>query len=102
MIVGYIKVPLWLRIQDRWYRLTHPREWNWIQKKLKPLTLVKFNLGEEGEGYYGQYPFKKDETVVFLGEIRKMPGHCIVANREGQVHWGYHTENFIELTEDEI
>ncbi len=42
------------------------------------------------------------ETVLFLGEIKQMPGHCIVATKEGKVIWGYHTENFRLATEDEI
>jgi hypothetical protein len=33
-----------------------------------------------------------------------MPGHCAVAdrNRPSNIYWEYHTEDFIELTEDEL
>jgi hypothetical protein len=32
-----------------------------------------------------------------------MLGHCVVADHEtGRIHSGYHTENFVELTEDEV
>jgi hypothetical protein len=41
-------------------------------------------------------------TYVFFGEIPNMPGHCIVADYEtGKIHSGYHTDNFIELGEEE-
>lgn len=31
-----------------------------------------------------------------------MGGHCVVADhRTGQIYSGYHTENFVELTDDE-
>jgi len=41
-------------------------------------------------------------TFVFLGEIPQMPGHCVVVDYEsGKVYSGYHTENFIELKDDE-
>lgn len=47
--------------------------------------------------------FLEKDTYVFLGEIPNMPGHCVVLNhRTGKVYSGYHTDNFIELTEDEV
>ncbi len=67
---------------------------------MKKYKLVKFI--DPPEGYEDQYPFDVNETVVFLGEIEQMPGHCVVAKRNGQVLWGYHTENFVELTEYEV
>lgn len=31
-----------------------------------------------------------------------MPGHCVVADHAtGQIFSGYHTENFVEIDEDE-
>jgi len=48
------------------------------------------------------FPFKKNEILLFLGEIIQMPGHCIIVNTKGCVHWGYHTNNFEEPNEDEI
>ncbi|MCD0460144.1 hypothetical protein [Roseiconus lacunae] len=41
-------------------------------------------------------------TYIFFGEIPNMRGHCVVADHQtGQLYSGYHTENFVELTEDE-
>jgi hypothetical protein len=41
-------------------------------------------------------------TYVFFGEIPNMPGHCVVADHvTGQIFSGYHTENFVEIDEDE-
>jgi hypothetical protein len=32
-----------------------------------------------------------------------MLGHCVVADHKtGRVYSGYHTENFVELSEDEV
>lgn len=64
-------------------------------------SLVRFNFAIVPEEYHKKYPFKEDDVFVFLGEIKQMPGHCIVAGKDGRVIWGYHTENFVELTEDE-
>jgi len=61
--------------------------------------LVKFT---PPVGYEDEYPFEKDEVVLFLGEIELMSGHCIVVKKTGQVLWGYHTDNFIPITEEEI
>ena len=31
-----------------------------------------------------------------------MPGHCVVADhRSGKIYSGYHTDKFVELTEEE-
>lgn len=49
-----------------------------------------------------KYPFDNNEVVLFLGEIKNMEGHCIVVKKNGKVLWGYHTDNFEALTEDEI
>jgi hypothetical protein len=38
-----------------------------------------------------------------LGEIDQMDGHCVVADiKTGQIYSCYHTENFVELSEDEV
>lgn len=49
-----------------------------------------------------EFPFQAGVIYVFLGEIPNMPGHCVVAERQsGRLLAGYHTENFVELSEDE-
>lgn len=45
---------------------------------------------------------KKEQSLVFLGEIQNMPGHCIIVLPSGKIIWGYHTDDFIELTEEEV
>jgi len=52
--------------------------------------------------YHSKYPFTADAVYVFFGEIPNMTGHCVVANHAtGQIHSGYHIENFVELPQDE-
>lgn len=63
--------------------------------KFVPMQLVKAATKAE-------YPWKTGEIVVFMGEIKQMPGHCVIATHDGMVHWGYHTEDFVEPTEDEV
>ena len=64
----------------------------------EPMQLVKASLGQPA----WDYPWKAGDIVLFLGEIKQMPGHCAVATHDGKVHWGYHTFDFTEPTEDEI
>jgi hypothetical protein len=65
-------------------------------------ALVKFDYKDMPEKYHKLYPFKEDAPYIFLGEIVQMPGHCIVVGmKDGKIYNGYHTENFIELTENE-
>ena len=73
-----------------------------LDEKINQNALVKFDYGDLPKEYHKKYPFKKDKVYIFLGEIAQMPGHCIVAEyKTGKIICGYHTENFIELTEDE-
>ena len=67
----------------------------------KQNQIVIFDLHGDAR-YENAYPFKTGERVLFLGEVVKMPGHCIVVNKRGQTLWGYHTDNFREPTEDEL
>lgn len=47
--------------------------------------------------------FKNDSLVIFLGEIPNMPGHCVVAGcTTGKIYSGLHTDNFVEMQEDEL
>jgi len=48
------------------------------------------------------FPFSNGDIVFVFGEIDKMPGHCVVADKQGKVYFGYHTSDFIRLIEDEI
>ena len=62
--------------------------------------LVKFKVPDKD---YKDYPFSVHDTFVMLGEIKGMEGHCVVANfKTGQIYSGYHTDNFVELTEEEL
>ena len=67
-------------------------------------ALVKFDFSDMRDDWKKEYlkTFKPNKVYIFLGEIFQMPGHCIVVEmKTGKVICGYHTENFIELTEDE-
>ena len=65
--------------------------------------LVKFDFSDLPENYHKEYPFSKYDVFVMLGEVHGMDGHCVIINtKTGQAHVNYHTENFIELTEEEL
>jgi hypothetical protein len=68
----------------------------------RKLSLVRFDATAIPKPYRRKYPLQSGRTYVFFGEIPNMRGHCIVADhRTGQIYFGYHTENFCELTEQE-
>lgn len=51
----------------------------------------------------GLLKIKEEDFLLFLGEIPNMPGgHCVIVTPNGKIVWGYHTDNFVELTEDEV
>lgn len=70
----------------------------------RPYSLVRFDFDAFDSAHLVHYPFMKDRVYVFLGEIAQMPGHCVLADYQGisgQVYAGWHTDLFIELTDDE-
>jgi hypothetical protein len=73
-----------------------------MAKHPRRLSLVKFDASRIPRGFRRKYPFRRNATYIFLGEIPNMPGHCVVADsRSGKIHSGYHTNNFVELEKDE-
>ncbi len=70
-------------------------------RKPRKLSLVKFDFEGLPKKYWTQYPFQPNESYLFLGEIPNMNGHCVIGNPDGTVQFGWHTNNFIELTDDE-
>ena len=48
------------------------------------------------------YPWKSGEVVLILGEIDGMEGHAVIVLKDGRTVFGYHTDNFTRLTEDEL
>jgi len=73
------------------------------------MSLVKFTLSKKfGKFYEGVYPFKEMDTLLFIGEIVNMPGHCVVVpvnksmHNSGVVFTGFHTDNFEEIKKEDV
>lgn len=60
-------------------------------------SLVKYKPTVDYDMFGGSNP-----QLIFLGEIPNMPGHCAVASKHGKVYFGYHTDDFVELTAEEV
>lgn len=76
-------------------------------KQPRKLSLVTFT--DEAKAHWDQVDpsrFGKLNTFIFLGEIPNMRGHCVLLEfgflATDKIHKGYHTDNFRELTEDEV
>jgi len=70
---------------------------------MKKLTLCKFDFNDLDVEYHKRYPFRETDIFIYLGDISNMPDHCVVVRQsDGTSFIGYHTDNFIELTEDEV
>ena len=71
--------------------------------KFKPLSVVIFepkwaknDLDLQG------YPLKFGESVLFLGNIPNVLGHCAVAKHCGEVIWLLHPEDFRKAKDSEL
>ena len=67
-------------------------------KKLQAMSLVKvLKIPKE----YDQYPWKENDVLLCLGEIKNMPWHYAFATRDGKVYWGYHGDFVRQLSNEE-
>ncbi len=76
-----------------------------MTSKLRQNALIKIESKHKKwlEENDNESPLLKEEVFVFLGEIPNMPEHCIiVGHKSGKVLSGYHTFDFLELSEDEL
>ena len=88
--------------------------------KLTPFSLVKLSQGyrdimkewSQSDKYTGDFSrqgepgfykeFLDQPNFIYLGEIPNMPGHVVVAGNNGRIYYGFHDDDFEELTEDEV
>jgi len=73
------------------------------QRRMKPMTIVKFNY--DGRLYEPLIKYYKDifgdGLWVFLGELTNMEGHGVYANYEtGNIVCGYHIDDFEEYKDE--
>jgi hypothetical protein len=79
----------------------------------RPYSFVRFkfeNVAEEDKSYYTHFQLEKNQILLFISEIANMPGHCIVtkltSNKDEsdsvRTYTGYHTSDFVELTDEEV
>jgi hypothetical protein len=69
----------------------------------RPMSLVKLREGFFSAKEVVSLPFSDDFPLVFLGEIPNMAGHGVFSgSKTGKVYSGYHIDQFVELSEDEV
>jgi len=70
---------------------------------IRLLALVKWSQPKYLEGFVPPPGDARNErSLIYLGEIPNMPGHGVFAGGSGKIHIGYHIDEFVELTEDEV
>lgn len=73
------------------------------QPKISKFPLVKFDFDKCPEDLHHYYESLRGRTFILLGDIKQQMGHCILIDintKEFELFW--HTEDFIELTDDEV
>lgn len=85
------------------YKYNGPRPYSFVRFKFE-------NVDEEHKSYYTHFELEKNQRLIFISEIANMPGHCIITkttrNRDEsesvRTYTGYHTSDFVELTDEEV
>jgi hypothetical protein len=73
------------------------------KKRLRKRAWVKVDFDNIGRAQLEHYEKHRDERFIYLGEIPNRAGHSLVLSlKEGGINVVvFHTEELIELTEDE-
>jgi len=68
-----------------------------------PLTIVSYDWESvaHDKTQTARMPASFLRSMLFMGMITNMPGHCLVIDRNGIGHWGCDPESFFILTEEE-
>jgi len=69
--------------------------------KTPPLTIVSYDWESTDKIQSTRMPTGFLRSVLFMGMITNMPGHCLVIDRDGVGHWGCHPESFFVLSEED-
>ena len=75
------------------------------KRKHLPMSLVIFDpryADGKKQKVDKTHPLKYGETVLYLGEVVNVPGHCAVAKDTGLVVWLLHPEDFRKAKESEL
>ena len=73
----------------------------WYRDEMKKYHASEYYKGDNskwGEGFYTE--FLAQDVFIYLGEIPNMQGHIVVAGKNGRVFFGFHPEDFEEVSED--
>ena len=87
----------WLTVKLAAGRYFLLRSWS---DEPRQYALVRFDYDSLPEDYFESYPFKERARYIYLGEMPNFAGHCIVMDDDGKHYVGFHTENFVELSEE--
>jgi hypothetical protein len=69
----------------------------------RPLSMVKIREEQLKNFKSDSQLFQEKDLLVYLGEIPNMMGHGIfLGYHSGRAYCGYHPEEFVELSEEEI
>lgn len=66
---------------------------------LKALTLVKYHISDVPENCQNLFV---GMTFIYFGEVTNMAGHSVCQDIKTGKPYILHTENLVELTEDEL
>ena len=73
-----------------------------MRQRPRPLSIVKLLLSHPGSSSIMKLS-NGEQEFVYLGEIPNMPEHCVVSSmKSGKVLAGLHSDNFEELSDDDI
>lgn len=84
-------------------RLGQPRLTRYpnMSTKLQLCKVVNYDDMMIRSGYQDKMAFHDGDVVVMLGELEQCPGHCVIATKDGKVLFGYHTDNFERVDDEE-
>lgn len=94
----------------RLIRLSKPTESRCIPRSYSFVRFKFETTDEETHKYFSHFNLRQYQKLIFVSEIANMGGHCIVMkttqnddfSESVETYVGYHTSDFVELTDEEL
>lgn len=79
-----------------------PQQYSFVKFDFSVLDHMDKQYHAEFNRIFWDEERQKPKNFIFFGDIPNMPGHCIIADHKtGKFEFCFHTDYFIELTDDE-
>ena len=74
-----------------------------VIKQIPKIPMVRFDFENTPKKDHKYYEELRGRTFFLMGDIKQQKHHCVLIDvHTGKIEMFWHTDQFVELTEDEV